>query len=191
VRDWSSVHRLLIIGSAGAGKSTLATTLGERLGLPVIHLDSLYWRPGWEETPRQAWTEVVAELCRRDRWIMDGNYGGTLEQRVETCDAVILLDFPRILCLYRVFRRAVRFRGQTRPDLNPGCPEHFPDLEFLRWIWRYPAVSLPKVLAILRADEREKPIVVLRSPAEVRRFLATVRDERPAGGVPRCPASSR
>lgn len=168
------MRRVLIIGSAGAGKSTLAVHLGGRLGLPVIHLDAHFWQPGWRETPKDVWKQRVAELVQRDSWIMDGNYGGTLEERVQSADTVILLAFPRIQCVYRVFKRAARHRGRARADLNPGCPEQWPDWEFLRWIWTYPTAQLPRVLDLLAACEPQKRIVILRSSADARQFLLTL-----------------
>src|SRR4051812_22129729 len=74
----SIMRRVLVIGSGGAGKSTFARSLAERLGLPLIHLDALYWRPGWVETPKEEWAREVRRLLSADRWVMDGNYGGTL-----------------------------------------------------------------------------------------------------------------
>ncbi len=168
------MRRVLIIGSAGAGKSTLARRLGEITGLPVIHLDAHYWNAGWRETPKDEWKQRVGELLTRDAWIMDGNYGSTLPERVAAADTVILLELPRVRCLYRVFMRSIRHRGRPRPDLNPECPEHFPDLEFIRWIWRYPHRSLPRVREILRPHAAAKAIVTLRSPGEVERYLESL-----------------
>jgi len=71
-------------------------------GLPVIHLDAEFWRAGWRETPRELWQLRVAELLRGERWIMDGNYGGTLSERIESADTVLLLALPRLQCLFRV-----------------------------------------------------------------------------------------
>ena len=173
--------KVLVIGSAGAGKSTLAVQLGAALGLPVVHLDALFWQPGWRETPADAWAQRVAGLLTRDRWVMDGNYGGTLAARVQAADTVVLLAPPRLLCLYRVVRRGVLGRGRSRPDLNPGCPEQLPDWSFLRWIWSYPDEKLPAILALLRDAGPQKRVVILRSSAEVRRFLSTVRASAAAG----------
>jgi adenylate kinase family enzyme len=174
-RPRAPMRKVLIIGSAGAGKSTLAVHLGERLRLPVIHLDAHFWQPGWRETPRDVWKQRVADLIRRDSWIMDGNYGGTLEERVQSADTVILLAFPRAQCVYRVIKRAIRHRGRARADLNPECPEHWPDWAFLRWIWTYPTAKLPGIIDLLDACDRQKRIVILRSSADVRRFLVTLR----------------
>jgi adenylate kinase family enzyme len=172
--EFKVMRRVLIIGSAGAGKSTLATRLAAKLQLPVIHLDAVYWQPGWKETPKDEWQARVAELIQRDAWIMDGNYGGTMEMRVQAADTVILLDTPRTQCLFRVFKRALRYRGKTRPDMNPGCPEMLPDWEFIRWIWTYPKLRRPEILDLLSRHDGEKRILILRSSGDVERFLMTV-----------------
>ena len=168
------MRKVLIIGSAGSGKTVLATKLGALVGLPVIHLDALHWQPGWIEMPKDAWTQVIAEAVQRECWIMDGNYGGTLDVRLRACDTVIFLAFPRLLCLYRVFKRAVTYRGRTRPDLNPGCLEQLPDWEFLSWIWSYPTQRTPKIMQALQACEGEKEVFILKSPSAVRKFLTVV-----------------
>jgi adenylate kinase family enzyme len=168
------VQRVLVIGSGGAGKSTLAVRLGERTGLPVVHLDRLYWRPGWVPTPRDEWPRTVAALLARDRWVMDGNYGGTLDQRLRACDTVVFLDLPRAVCAWRVVGRALRFRGRSRPDMGEGCPERV-TYEFLRWIWHYPRRARPEVLRKLAALAADKTVVVLRSDAEVERFVGGLR----------------
>ncbi len=131
------MRKVIVIGSGGAGKSTFAVRLGERLGLPVIHQDALYWRPSWVETPPDEWKATLATLVQRDAWIMDGNFGGTLDLRIAASDTVILLDLPRTVCLWRALKRAVRYLGRTRPDMAEGCNEKI-DLQFLRWIWDYP-----------------------------------------------------
>lgn len=167
----AGMRRILVIGSAGAGKSTLALRLGARLGLEVIHLDAEHWRSGWVEPPREEWAARVEELLRRDAWVMDGNYSGTLARRLEACDAVVFLDLPRTLCVWRVLKRVVTYRAQTRPDMAPGCDERL-DLKFLAWIWNYPTRSRPKVLALLAEHRHDKQIFHLRTRAEVEKFLA-------------------
>ena len=168
------MRRVLIIGSAGAGKSTLARRLGAIVDLPVVHLDAHYWKAGWQATPPDEWKQRVAELLCGDGWIMDGNYGGTLRERVAAADTVILLELSRLRCLFRVFLRSIRHRGRARADLHPECPEHLPDLEFIRWIWRYPRDSLPRVREIVRAHGTSRTIVTLRSPREIERYLQGV-----------------
>ena len=114
------MQRVLVIGSGGAGKSAFAVRLGQATGLPVIHLDAAYWKPGWREPSKDAWAARVTQLLAGEHWIMDGNYGGTLEQRLAACDTVVFLDMPRLLCIWRVLKRFVQYRGRTRPDVTAG-----------------------------------------------------------------------
>jgi adenylate kinase family enzyme len=169
------MRRVLVIGSGGAGKSTLARRIAERTGLPLIHLDALYWKPGWVETPKAEWDRVVDQLIARDTWVMDGNYGGTLPQRLAACDTVVFLDIPRLRCLGRVLLRGMRHFGRTRPDMAPGCPEQLPSLEFLQWIWTYPARRRPVILGQLEATAAHARVIVLRDDAAASKFLESLR----------------
>jgi adenylate kinase family enzyme len=165
------MKRILVIGSGGAGKSTFARRLGARLGLPVIHLDVCFWRPGWVETPKDEWRRTVEELCAREAWVMDGNFSGTLELRLAACDTVVFLDMPRAVCVWRALKRWGMYRNARRPDMAEGCGERF-DLKFLHWVWTYPSRSRPKVVARVEEFAAHKRVVRLRSDAEVEKFLA-------------------
>jgi len=114
------MKKVIVIGSGGAGKSTFSRRLGEATGLPVIHLDAHFWRPNWEPTPKDEWKAKVGELLKGDEWIMDGNFGGTRELRMQAADTIIMLDFPRRVCMYRVVKRAFQFHGKKRPDMGEG-----------------------------------------------------------------------
>ncbi len=167
------VKRVMIIGSGGAGKSTLARTLGVRLGIPVVHLDAHFWKPGWVPTRRDEWLEIQKDLMHAQTWIMDGNYGGTMDARLALADTVIFLDLPRVLCLTRALKRRVQYRGRSRPDIAPGCPEKM-DPQFLRWIWDFPRTKRPGILKKLEAARAMGAQVIhLRSPRDVNRFLET------------------
>lgn len=167
------MRKVLVIGPGGAGKSTLARRLGELLNIEVLHLDRFYWHAGWVETPKPEWLKTVEEMLKRDAWIMDGNYSGTLEMRVRACDTVVFLDMPRRLCLRRVLKRALMYRRSSRPDMAEGCQERL-TLEFILWIWNYPRRTRPKVLRMLESNQGEKRVLRLRSQAEVERFLASL-----------------
>jgi adenylate kinase family enzyme len=165
------MRRVLVIGSGGAGKSTFAARLAARLRLPLIGLDALYWKPGWVATPPDEWAECVQAISARSAWVMDGNYGGTLDARLARCDTVIFLDLPRVLCTWRIVRRAARYVGRTRPDMPAGCPERL-SWEFVVWVWTFPARRRPEILAKFAALRGEKRIIVLRSRRAVSTFLS-------------------
>lgn len=165
------MKRVLIIGSGGAGKSTLARRLGEKTGIEVVHLDRLYWKPGWVKTGKEEWFEIVRDAIGKESWIMDGNFGGTFEMRAEAADTIILLDMPRLVCIYRIFKRWIMYRDRSRPDMAPGCPEKV-DWEFFMWVWGYPKRSKPEKEHLLNRVANEKRIVRLRSNEEIREFLS-------------------
>ena len=176
------MQRILVIGSGGAGKSTLAVTLAGRLGLPLIHLDRHYWHAGWRPTPSGEWERIVAALAAEPRWVMDGNYGGTLDLRLQRCDTVVFLDLPRVVCLARVLRRWFRHRGRTRPELTPGCEERL-NREFLAWIWNYPARTRPRIVERLQRLRPDQRLIMLRSRRAVTTFIETLPPGQPASMV--------
>ena len=105
---------------------------------------------------------------------MDGNYGGTIEMRVNAADTVILFDLPRTVCVYRAVKRWIAYRRVSRPDIAEGCEEKF-DLEFLRWIWNYPKRSLPKIEYVLAKAGNEKKVIRLRSREDVSQLIESFR----------------
>ena len=171
------MKKILIIGSGGAGKSTLSRQLGAILNLEVIHLDALYWHSGWVETPKPEWRQIVQELTVRESWVMDGNYSGTMDIRLLAADTIIFLDFPRILCLWRVIKRGWQYAGKTRPDMGSGCPEQL-NWEFLKWVWTYPRDRRPGILEKLSQLAPHQKVIILRSPSEVKQFLQNISSSR-------------
>lgn len=167
------MQKVLVIGSPGAGKSTLSTKLGELLDLPVIHLDSHFWNPGWVETDRDIWRQKVTELVSGDRWIIDGNYGLTFDIRFPAADTVIFLDFPTVVCLWRIIWRAITGIGRQRSDMAPGCPEKI-DFEFVTWIWNFRKHSRPRDIEYIEHYSTEKQILTLKNNSQINRFLKSL-----------------
>ena len=105
------MKRVLVIGGPGTGKSTLARRLHAITGLPLFHLDRLYFRPGWQKTPKDEWQRLMAELAAREEWIMDGCYDSSFDIRMPRADTVIWLD---LLAPHQRFRAC---SGASRWDL--------------------------------------------------------------------------
>ncbi|MBE6974564.1 MAG: DNA topology modulation protein [Ruminococcaceae bacterium] len=163
------MERIVIIGCGGAGKSTLARQLGEKLDLPVVHLDSIFWLPGWVEMEKEEFDRRLQEELAKDRWIMDGNFNRTMPQRIARCDTVIYLDFSRWACLMGVLKRIITTYGTVRPDMGAGCPERI-DLEFLKWVWNFNKSKRQGYYKMLNEAEG-KETIVLKNRRMVRRFL--------------------
>jgi adenylate kinase family enzyme len=175
------MKRIVVIGSGGAGKSTLARQIGEVLGIEVFHLDALHWKPGWAETPKDEWKVVVEDLVKGDSWIIDGNYGGTIEIRLDAADTVVFMDFPRGICLWQAVKRVLQYRGKTRPDMGPECPERI-EWEFAKWIWRFPTDSRPTILKRIEEHCAGKRVITLRSRRDVKAFLNDLQHEAKSNG---------
>ena len=164
------MKRVLVSGGGGSVKTTFARRLADCTRLPLIHLDRLYWRPGWDPTPEAEWRTRVEQLVRGDAWIMDGNYGGTLDLRLAACDTIIFLDLSRFVCLWRVLKRRLQHGKTSRGELPAGCPERV-SWDFVYWIWTYPARRRPSILRRLDALRGDKTVHVLRSSQAAERFL--------------------
>ena len=163
------MERIVIIGCGGAGKSTLARQLGEKLDIPVVHLDRLFWKPGWVEESKEEFDRKLALELEKDRWIIDGNFNRTMPQRLQKCDTILYLDFSRLTCLLGVAKRIITTYGKVRPDMGEGCPERF-DLEFLQWVWNYNKRNRQRNYQLLeQATHAEK--IVLKNRRMVKQFL--------------------
>jgi adenylate kinase family enzyme len=160
------MQRILVIGSPGAGKSTLASRLAGRLNLPLIHLDREYFGPGWTMPAKEQWRERVKALAARPAWVMDGNYASTFDLRVPRATAVIWLDLPRWQCSLSVLWRVATNYGRPRPDLGTAGPERF-DWSFMRWIWSYPQKMRPKTIRMLERLRPDQGVYVLRSRSDI------------------------
>ncbi|MDH4213944.1 MAG: DNA topology modulation protein [Candidatus Thorarchaeota archaeon] len=170
------MKRVLILGPSGSGKSTVGDRLSRILGIPVIHLDQHYWKPGWVDTSQDEWRTKVSDLIKSDSWVMDGNYTSTLKLRATAADTLIFIDIPRRLSYLRIFTRFLRFRGKTRPDVTEDCPEKI-DCDFIRWIWHYPRTRKPVILRFLEKQKTTKTVVVLKGQREVETFLYSLREQ--------------
>ena len=165
------MKRVMIIGCGGAGKSTLARKLGEKTGLPVVHLDQIWWAPGnWQHIEKPEFDEKLALELQKPRWILDGNFNRTIEARLEACDTVIYLDYPRLVCIKNWLGRVIKNWGHHRPDMTEGCTEWI-DPEFVKWIWNFNKNNRARYYELLN-NAGDKKVVILKSRRQAERFLA-------------------
>jgi adenylate kinase family enzyme len=150
----------VVIGRAGAGKSTIALQLGRQLGVPVVHLDRLYWDPEWQPVAPEVFAQRQAAAIADEAWVIDGGYLSSpgWNRRLERAELVVLVEAPLATCLWRIVRRSVSQSGTRRPDLPEGCEEAL-SLAFLRWTigWRR------RHRETIAQIERTRPLVRIRS----------------------------
>ena len=157
------MKRVVVVGPGAAGKSTLAARLGEITRLPVIELDTLFWRPGLAPTPQEEWAVIQRRLAAQESWIMDGDLGpyDVLDIRLQAADAIVFLDFSPLRCAWRAIRRS---------------PER---ADFWKWLLLYRRRSRPALRRAIAAHASDADVYVLPTPRAVRRFVAKI-----ASGVP-------
>ena len=160
-------QRILVVGCPGSGKSTFARRLQECTGLPLYHLDLLYWRADKTTLPREEFDEALDALLAEERWIIDGNFSRTMERRLQRCDAVFFLDLPTEVCLEGVRQR----RGKPRPDLPWIETEE--DAEFMDFIRSFPEKRAPEIRALLQSHP-EVAQTVFHSREEMEEYLRTL-----------------
>ncbi|NYF23230.1 topology modulation protein [Sporosarcina sp. JAI121] len=168
------MNRIMVIGvSAGVGKSTFARRLGELTGIEVTHLDRLYWKPGWIETSIDEFCDAQQQAVRSDEWIIEGNYAKTFAIREPHANTVIYLELPLLICLYRVLKRRLQYRGKTRSDMGEGCKEKM-DRAFLKYIvTTYGPRKRVMSKRMLRYREEGKTVHYLKTPGQIEEYLKT------------------
>ncbi|MCQ6256208.1 AAA family ATPase [Pseudomonas sp. Q11] len=169
------MQRVMIVGQPGSGKSTLARKLGEHTGLPVVHIDTIHWLPGWVERTCDEKTRLCREAEARDRWIFEGGHSATWDNRLSRADLLIWIDRSATLRFWRVLLRTLLKHGRSRPDLPENCPELLANLpEFFRFMWRTKKSARAKMVQLVATAPSACRVVCLRSNRDTRIFLANI-----------------
>jgi len=169
------MQKVVVIGSPGAGKSTLSRKLSRQLKLPLYHMDQLFWRPGWVSTPKAEFLAELDRITQSPQWIIDGNYNSTLALRIAAADTIVFLDLQAGICFRRVIRRSLQNR--RREDMTEGCSEQFLSKdywEFLLFVLTFRRHSRPKILRLIGQHRTGKRVCHLLSPAQVDNFISTL-----------------
>lgn len=159
------MKKVIIIGSAGAGKSTFARKLRDKTNLPLYYLDMIWHKSDRTNISENEFDAILNNIVKKDRWIIDGNYQRTLEMRLKECDTVFLLDFPTEVCLSGAESRI----GKKREDL-PWTETEF-DSEFRQFIIDFSENQLPEIYRLLEKYRKNKNIVIFHSRKETDDYL--------------------
>ena len=163
--------KIAIIGNPGSGKSTLAVKLHKILHIPLFHLDQYFWQPGWQRPDRAEFAKAHNQLCDTPEWIIEGMATRLFDYRLQQADVIIFLDIPLYVCLYRIFKRAFLNFGKVVFSSAPGCPEKFPDREFLTYVWNFNSKQKPEVLAFLQTCSKDKKIFVVKNQRDLESLI--------------------
>ena len=163
------MKRAIIIGCSGGGKSHFARNLQQKTGLPLYHLDMIYWNADGTTIPKNEFREKLKQLLDTDLWIIDGNYSSTMEMRMEKCDTVFFLDYPTEVCLAGILER----KGKPRLDIAWQSPLENEDAEFVEFIKSYNTVNRPQVMELLEKYS-DKNIIIFNSRDDAERFLSQI-----------------
>ena len=164
--------KIAIIGYSGAGKSTLAEKLSHYYSIPKLHMDTLQFQPGWQDSDRE-WMldEVKKFLTKQEAWVIDGNYSWCFyKERMQDADQIIFLNFSPLTCLFRAFKRYLKYRGKVRESMAAGCQEQF-NWEFIRWILRDGRSEFAKERYKWVLETYPDKVIILRSQKEIDHFL--------------------
>ena len=158
------MNKIIVIGCPGSGKSTVSRALHNKTGIPLYHLDMMYWNADKTTVEKSVFFERLSAVLEKDEWIIDGNYGSTMELRMAVCDTVIFLDYPLDVCFDGIKER----RGKPRSDMPWIETEE--DSEFIEFIKNYNKQQKPKVLELLK-KYGDKNITIFKSREEADAFL--------------------
>jgi adenylate kinase family enzyme len=164
------MNKIVIIGSCGAGKSTLARNLDSKLDMKVFHLDRVFWQRGWIQKSMDTRIDILQGFVREKRWIIEGNYLSSSELHLEMADTIIFLDITTLVCLVRILKRNLAYRRPSRRDIPKGCTDKLT----LRRVWKVLTFTFHgrRTLKQKLRNYQSKKIIRLRSDKEVEDFLA-------------------
>lgn len=161
------MDKIVIIGCPGSGKSTYAKKLGQKLNIPVFHLDKLFWKNNWEHVSQDEFKRKQDEVMNQDKWILDGNFTNTIEHRVKKADTVIFFDYSKSVSLWRTFRRYFIYFGKVRPDMGGDNKEKL-HWKHIKFIINYPRIEVENILK----KYSSKNIIIFRNDRDALNFLS-------------------
>lgn len=161
--------KIQIIGYAGSGKSTLARRLGDKLNIPVLHLDSVNFYGDWQERTLEQKTQIVSNfLAKNDSWVIDGNYSSVCPVRFEQSDITIYLNYNRFYCYKKVRERYLKYKGKSREDLP--CTEKL-DKTFKRWVLYKGRTKARQLKHLENLNKTSGKRVIIKNVRQLNKFL--------------------
>ena len=154
---------------SGSGKSTVSRIIAEKTGLPLFHMDGLFWKGNWEAIPEDIYVESHKKLIEKDNWIIEGYIDDKMANRFERADLVLYLDYSRLLCFWRVILRWIQHRKESRPELPKEALETFSCNLLWTVLKRGERGCIESALNMVKPEY----IVRVHSPKELDRFIGS------------------
>ncbi len=164
------MKKVIIVGINGAGKSYFSKKLAEKTGLPLVHLDNLYWRDNWEKVSREEFDSLLEKELARDEWIIDGNFQRTMERRMDECNTVFYFDFSTFRGLCGVIGRMIK--NEPRDDIGGNNTNRF-NLPFIRDVITFNRNNRKKTYALIAAHPHVKT-VIFKNRKQAERYLRSL-----------------
>ena len=164
------MEKVIIIGCPGSGKSTFARNLKSIIGLPLYHLDMMFWNEDKTTVSKEVFLKRLQDVMSTSKWIIDGNYGSTMEMRIKECDTVFFLDYPTEVCIEGIKSR----KGVPRSDM-PWVEKDNTDKEFIDFINNYNSESRPEVISLLEKYS-SKNIIIFQTRTESEEYLSLLKN---------------
>ena len=165
--------RVMVIGNAGGGKSTMCRALSSAHALPYFAVDKIQWKPNWVLTPDPEFTNAHEALLSQERWLIDGyGYWSSVERRISEADTIIFVDHPIWIHYWWATKRQFKSLVVGRPDGPEGCPMFPVTIRLYRMMWWLHREMRPKLIAAIEARRDAARIIHIRSPKQLAEFAA-------------------
>ena len=152
-----NANKISIIGGCGTGKTTLANNLEKELNLPVYHIDGIHHLENWEIRDKEERDKIILEKVSESKWIIDGTYRSTLDQRIQNSDIIIYLDYSSIAQIKGIMGRYIKNHGKEKEEI-PGCKEKM-SLEFFTFAWNWRKDKRNEILGKINKTEKNKILI--------------------------------
>jgi len=169
------MKRILIVGNAGAGKTTFAHELALKLNLPLVHLDKIYWHGEWQRLSNEEFDVLVQKELDKPEWIIDGNFNRTISHRMKYCDTIFFFDFSTISCLWGITKRLIKNYGKSRSDMGGNCIERFDSnkITLYRNVLNFNKVYRKAYYSLLN-NSKDVEVVVFKNRKQIRGFFKNI-----------------
>ena len=170
-----SLHKILIIGNGGSGKSTLSLSISSLLKIPALHLDEIYWNNGWRKNTLSEFDTNVKNFMLSPKWIIEGTPMHGIELRAQEADTIVFLDYNRVVCIYRLLKRAFKNIFLLKTNKIARSPAKFFSIKAIRWVWGFNKEKKQIIMRILN-EKKSKEIFHIRKNSDLQDFLALIKN---------------